>query len=72
MRKKAVIFREHTLGLMGSGNTIEPLHASVLRGATFTVHPSPFQADMQDVRMATKQDFEEFRVKWHPEYEVAA
>ena len=72
MRKKAVIFREHTLGLMGSGNTIEPLHASVLRGATSTVHTGPFPADAGDVRPATMQDFEDFRVKWHPEYEVAA
>lgn len=36
MSKLAVVYKEHTLGLLWNGNIIEPLRASVLKGATFT------------------------------------
>lgn len=70
MAVKAVVYREHTLGLL-SGNSIEVLRASVRKGASFRVHDSPFTVNMEDCRPATKQDFDDYRVHWHPDYLVA-
>jgi hypothetical protein len=71
MAVMAVVFKEHTLGLLYEGGVIGPLRASVLKGATFSVHESPFFANEADFRQATKQDFIDFRVSWHPDYLVA-
>lgn len=71
MAVKAVVYKEHTLGLLYEGGLIEVLRASLLKGAVFSVHPSPFFAREEDYRQATKQDFDEYRVHWHPDYLVA-
>lgn len=71
MATQAVVYKEHTLGLLDPGNIIGVLHASVLRGAPFSVHSTPIFASEQEFRQATLADFEAFRVKWHSDYLVA-
>ncbi len=66
----AVVYKEHTLGLIGPGIFIGVLRASVLKGAIFSVHDDPFIANEEDLRQATMQDFHDFRVKWNPQYLV--
>ena len=70
-RVQAVVYKEHTLGYLCPGNIVGVFRKSVLKGATFSVHDDPFYADEKDLRQATKQDFIDFRVKWHPYYLVA-
>ena len=60
---KLVVVNEHTLGYIHPEmpNTVGVLQASVLKGATFQVHPEPFSTNGKKVRLASKQDFEDFR-----------
>ncbi len=67
-RYPAVVYREHTLGLLGDDGWIQPLRISALKGAPFHLHEAPFVPDMKDVRPATLADFDEFRVRYHPDY----
>jgi hypothetical protein len=69
---KAVVVDGHTLGVM-IGPDLQILRASVLRGSP---HPScgtiTLPTDASRVRPATRQDFVDFEVFWHPDYEVEA
>lgn len=57
-----VVCDEHTLGYY-VGGMIAILQASILKGATFEVYPSPkFPTQFNKIRKATMQDFEEYRV----------
>ncbi len=40
------------------------------KGAPSTVWGNPFTAPPGTYRRATKSDFDEYLVKWHPDYEV--
>lgn len=65
---KAVVFKEHTLGILwenpNGNDTIEVLRAIVNRGATFSVYNDPFMVyDENDWRMAKEEDFEVYRVQ---------
>lgn len=70
MALKAYIYKGHTLGLLRDDNTLEVLHASVLRGAVGTTPSGPIHVDKKDLRPASKQDFIDYRVQWHPDYQV--
>jgi hypothetical protein len=62
---KTVIYNEHTLGLL-EGRLLAVLHASVLRGATSTSWI--ISVDPSETRPATREDFDTYRVKYHPDY----
>jgi len=70
MAAQAFVYREHTLGLLTGDNTLDVLHASVLRGAVGTTPSDPIHVDKKDLRPASKQDFIDYRVQWHPDYQV--
>jgi hypothetical protein len=62
---KLVVLNEHTLGyiLPQLPKYVQVLHASILKGAPFELHPSSkyiFQSDV--VRLASKTDFDSFKV----------
>lgn len=76
MSVQAVVYQEHTLGYISceyqNGMVcVDPWRAYVSKGATFKTHPGPFVAKKEDLRPATKADFVEYRVNWHPDYLVA-
>ena len=59
-----VVLNEHTLGYIQPElpNYVNVLHASILRGAPFEVHPSSKLVSKSDnIRLATEQDFEDYR-----------
>lgn len=64
MRIKLVVWKEHTLGYIfpQMPNCLCILHASILKGATFEVHPeSKYIRDNDpDIRLASEKDFKEF------------
>lgn len=65
MRIKLVVVNEHTLGYIDPGrpHTLSILHASVLRGAPFsTMNASRFLSPRDYVRLASKLDFEAYKV----------
>ena len=69
MAVKAIVYKEHTLGyIKENSNLVGILRKSVLKGATFSVHDDPFFADPIDLRPATREDFEDYRVKWNSDY----
>jgi hypothetical protein len=73
---KAVVYKGHTLGLLREGKefySVEILHASVLRGAIGTTNLDGliFPVYPHQYRQATRRDFDDFRVHWHPDYEVS-
>ena len=65
-RTKLIVADEHTLGyIMPNSETVGVLHASVLRGATFSVHPEPKNVSMfEKIRLASEKDFDNFRVSF--------
>lgn len=66
-KTKLVVIGEHTLGYILPNSTMAGvLHASILKGATFTVHNEPLQLPRynETVRLATPKDFDEFRVSF--------
>jgi len=74
-QKQAVVVNGHTLGVVlrdedGRAH-IQVLRSSVLRGAPSTIEPGVINADANDLRPATKADFDDFRVMWHPDYLVS-
>lgn len=66
----AVVYKEHTLGLLWGDGNIEVLHSSLLKGARdFSAHSRIIYIyDNKDIRAATAEDFEEFRVCHHESY----
>lgn len=68
--RPAVVVGEHTLGVI-IGNEIQVLHASPLRGA---VNCGPLvglisiPTDPTQIRLATRKDFVDYNVQWHPDY----
>jgi hypothetical protein len=70
MSLEAYVYKEHTLGLLVNGNTLEVLHASTLRGASGTTCSGTIHVNQEHLRPANKQDFSYFRVQWHPDYSV--
>lgn len=70
-RTKLVVFKEHTLGyiLPELPDYVQILHASILKGATFRMHPdSDVVNKHSDVRLATEKDFDEFRCQFSEAY----
>lgn len=73
---KLVVYNENTLGyiLPEKPKYVQVLHASVLRGANHTIEPTSFYIHKSSkVRLATEQDFNDYRVsmegfKNNPEY----
>lgn len=65
---KAVVHKESTLGVILSNGMMQILHASLLKGSTFSSMDGALYVKKSDTRPATRQDFEDFRVKWHPDY----
>jgi len=70
MSLTAYVYKEHTLGLLVNENTLQVLHASTLRGAPGTTHPGTINVNQEHLRPASKQDFIDCRVQWHPDYQV--
>ncbi len=74
MKRLAVVYEEHTLGLLrpvsNSWHTIEPLSQMASKGAPSTVWGNPFTAALGTYRRATQSDFDEYLAKWHPDYEI--
>lgn len=59
------VYQENTLGYLfqlDGRNLLGILHASVLKGSSFNWLGGPISVDMDKVRKATLQDFEEYRV----------
>lgn len=70
-RTKLVVFKEHTLGyiLPELPDYVQILEASILRGATFRMFPdSDVINNPSDVRLATEQDFEDYRCQFSEVY----
>jgi hypothetical protein len=66
-KTKLVVFNEHTLGYIIPENAKEVyvLHESILKGATFRLNPVSSLINKNDtVRLATKEDFNEYRVSF--------
>lgn len=72
MERQAVVYKGHTLGLLGppaeNGHWVEVLRANWRKGATFEVNPKPFIAYAGELRKATKIDFNIFRIDLLPNY----
>jgi hypothetical protein len=68
---RAIVIEEHTLGVI-MGNGVQVLHASVIRGSGYTMHPGwiSIPQDPSSYRDATKADFDAYRVNWGPIYSV--
>ena len=63
-KTKLVVFNEHTLGYIMPElpKYVQVLHASILKGAPFEMHPSSKLINKNDeVRLASEKDFESFR-----------
>ena len=59
-----VVCDENTLGYKTESGMIGILHQSVLRGASFAVHPEPkHKTQFSTIREAVKSDFTEYRVQ---------
>lgn len=77
-KTKLVVFNEHTLGFITSETPeyVQPLHASILKGAPFETYPSSKWISKNDkVRLASEKDFNDFRCSFEgykeEEYEFA-
>jgi hypothetical protein len=66
---KTIVLNNHTLGVIYP-NGLQILKTSILRGSPYTYDPGviPFDPTKNHYRAATKKDFDEFRVMFHPEY----
>lgn len=60
------VYQENTLGFLfeglGDKRHLGILHASVLKGSTYNWQSGPLDVNMNEVRKATAQDFEAYRV----------
>lgn len=65
-RIKIVVVNEHTFGYQNPGsNSVGILHASILKGAVFSVNPVSMLIGSRDtVRLANEKDFHEFRIEF--------
>jgi len=67
------VYKEHTLGYLFTGdsglNYLGILRASVLRGSTFNELSGPVLVDLKEIRKATPQDFEGYRVVLPPDFD---
>lgn len=66
-KTKLVVVNENTLGyiLPETPETLGVLHASILKGALFCVHPEPKHISSLDkVRLATEKDFDDYRMSF--------
>ncbi len=64
---QAVVIEGHTLGVI-IGDEVQILRASVVRGSPYpNMGCIPLGTDF---RVATRQDFDDFHVTYHPEYLV--
>lgn len=64
-RIKLVVINENTLGYIRpeQKHNYFVIHASILKGATFELHPHCKLLNKSDVvRLASKKDFDEYRV----------
>lgn len=72
MKKRAIIYKEHTLGLYDAReDTIEVLRSLISKGAPFRLDDDPIyltRADELHIRTATLKDFEEYRVQYNKSY----
>jgi hypothetical protein len=61
---KLVVVNEHTLAFITPELPTfgQILHASILKGATFCLHPDRIYTDGASVRLASEKDFNDFRV----------
>lgn len=66
---QAVVYREHTLGVMVNSHVLQVLSSSVLKGAPF-FHDSLLFVSDDETRRATMKDFDTYRVIHHPDYLV--
>jgi hypothetical protein len=67
MHTKYVVMNEHTLGIVyeEQPNLLWPLRASVLRGAPWSTGHDPVGiTELDTVRAASKDDFDDYRVCW--------
>ena len=65
---RAVVIGEHTLGTI-MPNGVQVLRSSVLRGSPYEGYPEPGVIALAgNWRHATREDFEVYRVGWHPDY----
>jgi hypothetical protein len=63
----AVVYREHTLGVMMNSHSLQVLNSSVLKGAPFFQDSWLFVSD-KEIRPARLEDFNTFRVLYHSDY----
>ena len=65
--KQTVVYKEHTLGILWQGQRLEVLNGlGSIGGLHFT--DSPRLVSSNEFRPATKEDFDTFKVVFHPEY----
>ena len=66
------VYQEHTLGYLFRGERglyyLGILHANVLRGSTFNWLSGPVLVDLKEIRKATEQDFDDYRVLVPPDF----
>lgn len=66
------VYMENTLGYLFSDsdgrNMLGILHASILKGSTFNWLSGPIQVNMNQVRKATEEDFNSYRVSIPPDF----
>lgn len=66
---ETIVIDEHTLAyyLQKEKGYCGVLHSSILRGGSGSSEPF-WISSLQKIRPATKKDFGDFRVCWHPHY----
>ncbi len=71
MKIRLVVFNEHTLGyiLPELPDRVQVFHSSILKGAPFELYPdSKVISSLDKVRLASEQDFDNFRVSFSDGY----
>jgi hypothetical protein len=62
----------HTLGIYVRSNTVQVMHASILRGAPMWQSGDVLHVFERDLRAATREDFDAHSIMFHPDYLVTA
>lgn len=65
----AVVYDHHTLGVR-RGSTINILRTSPVLGSPLDVNDQSIPYIAGSCRPATRRDFDDFRVVWHPDYKL--